>query len=153
MNNTAQITQQIAFLNSQHLNELNLFMEFLLAKQQKENVQKAKPKAKKIKLLADIQTLDLPVSETNTSNQAFYANFIESIEWSNAKAKAKGTIEKGQSLLDFLDEAEIDSLKLAEAFENYSVERLKCLSKLATIRQISIDKLIEQLGLNTHHDD
>jgi hypothetical protein len=150
MNNAAQITQQIAFLNTQHLNELNLFIEFLITKQQKENVQKAKSKAKKIKLLAGMQTLDLPVSDTNTSNQAFYANFTESIEWSNAKAQGK--IEKGQSLLDFLDEAEIDSLKLAEAFENYSVERLKCLSKLATIRQISIDKLIDQLGLDIHYD-
>jgi hypothetical protein len=150
MNNTAQITQQIAFLNSQHLNELNLFIEFLITKQQKENVQKAKPKAKKTKLLADIIPLNMPVSDSNTSNRAFYANFIESIEWSNAKAK--GTIEKGQSLLDFLDETEIDTLKLAEAFENYSVERLKCLSKLATIRQVPIDKLIEQLDLHLQFD-
>jgi hypothetical protein len=48
------------------------------------------------------------------------------------------------------EKEEIESLKLAEAFENYSVERLKCLSRLALIRQISIDKLIEQLGINTH---
>jgi polyphosphate kinase len=46
------------------------------------------------------------------------------------------------------EKEDIESLKLAEAFENYSVERLKYLSKLAIIRQVSIDKLIEQLGIN-----
>jgi hypothetical protein len=50
------------------------------------------------------------------------------------------------------EKEEIESLKLAEAYESYSVERLKCLSKLAIIRQISIDKLIEQLGINTHYN-
>ncbi len=44
---------------------------------------------------------------------------------------------------------EAESLKLAETYENYSVERLKCLSQLAILRRVSIDKLIEQLGINT----
>ena len=44
---------------------------------------------------------------------------------------------------------EMESLKLAEAYENYSVERLKCLSQLAMLRQVSIDKLMAQLGINT----
>ena len=44
---------------------------------------------------------------------------------------------------------ESESLKLAEAYENYSVERLKYLSQLAMIRQISLEKLMEQLGLNS----
>ena len=44
---------------------------------------------------------------------------------------------------------ELESLKLAEAYENYTVERLKCLSQLALLRQVSIDKLMEQLGINT----
>jgi hypothetical protein len=47
---------------------------------------------------------------------------------------------------------EIESLKLAEAYEHYSVERLKSLSQLALIRQVSIDKLMEQLGINTKVD-
>jgi hypothetical protein len=55
-------------------------------------------KKTKEKVLADINS--------NTSDKVFYSNFIESIEWSNAKAK--GTIEKGQSLSDFLDEVEIE---------------------------------------------
>jgi hypothetical protein len=42
-----------------------------------------------------------------------------------------------------------ESLKLAEAYENYSVERLKCLSQLAMLRQVSIDNLMAQLGINT----
>lgn len=41
---------------------------------------------------------------------------------------------------------EKESLKLAEAFENYSVDRIKYISKLATLRQISIDELIDKLG-------
>jgi hypothetical protein len=44
---------------------------------------------------------------------------------------------------------ESESLKLAEAYENYSVERLKCLSQLAMLRQVSIDNLMAQLGINT----
>lgn len=44
---------------------------------------------------------------------------------------------------------EAESLKLAEAYEHYSVERLKCLSQLAMLRRVSIDQLMEQLGLNT----
>lgn len=43
---------------------------------------------------------------------------------------------------------ETESLKLAEAYEKYSVDRLKCLSQLAMLRQVSIDKLMGQLGLN-----
>jgi hypothetical protein len=50
------------------------------------------------------------------------------------------------SALTLREEAE--SLKLAEAYENYSVDRLKCLSQLAMLRQVSVDKLIAQLGLN-----
>jgi hypothetical protein len=44
---------------------------------------------------------------------------------------------------------ETESLKLAEAYENYSVERLKLLAQLAAIRQVPIDVLMTQLGINT----
>ena len=48
-----------------------------------------------------------------------------------------------------LDEPEEkESLELAENYENHSVERLKYLTELATLRQVSVDTLIEQLGLN-----
>ncbi len=46
---------------------------------------------------------------------------------------------------------EAESLKLAEAYENFSVERLKCLSQLALLRRVSIDTLMQQLGVNTKH--
>ena len=42
---------------------------------------------------------------------------------------------------------ELESLKLAEYYENYSIKRLKNIAQLAIIRQVSIDNLIEQLGL------
>jgi hypothetical protein len=38
---------------------------------------------------------------------------------------------------------EIESLKLAEAYENYSVERLKKITQLAVIRQVPIDLLLK----------
>jgi hypothetical protein len=44
---------------------------------------------------------------------------------------------------------EIESLKLAEAYENYSVQRLKNIAQLAMIRQISIDTLLDQLGIHS----
>lgn len=43
---------------------------------------------------------------------------------------------------------ELESLKLAEAYENYCVKRLKKIAQLAVIRQVSIDTLLEQLGLH-----
>ena len=43
---------------------------------------------------------------------------------------------------------EKESLRLAEAYETYSVERLKALTQLATLRQITIEDLITQLGLD-----
>ena len=46
------------------------------------------------------------------------------------------------------DKEESESLKLAESYENYSVERLKNLSQLALLRKVSIDELMEQVGVN-----
>lgn len=43
---------------------------------------------------------------------------------------------------------ESESLKLAEAYEQFSVERLKALSQLALLRKIHIDTLMEQMGIN-----
>ena len=49
-----------------------------------------------------------------------------------------------------LNEAEeVESLQLAETYESYSIERLKNLSDLAVLRQVSIEELSEQLGINT----
>ena len=47
------------------------------------------------------------------------------------------------------EKEEAESLKLAEAYENYSVRRLKSIAQLALIRQVSIDTLLEQLDIRT----
>jgi hypothetical protein len=43
---------------------------------------------------------------------------------------------------------EVEALKLAEAYEEYSVERLKSIGQLAILRGTTIDEIMEQLGLN-----
>ena len=45
-------------------------------------------------------------------------------------------------------EEEEEVLELAETYEEYSVERLKNISQLAILRGATIDKVIEELGLN-----
>lgn len=47
------------------------------------------------------------------------------------------------------EKEELESLKLAEAYESYSVERLKKIAQLAIIRHISMDKLLKQLGIHS----
>jgi hypothetical protein len=46
---------------------------------------------------------------------------------------------------------ENESLELAEAYEAYTVERTQHLSELALLRQISIDQLMQDLGIQTAH--
>ena len=60
---TASITQQIEFLNARHLDELQLFIAFLMTKQRKETQQEEQPVSKRPQLLADIQPLSIPVSD------------------------------------------------------------------------------------------
>jgi hypothetical protein len=47
------------------------------------------------------------------------------------------------------EKEELESLKLAEAYESHSVERLKKIAQLAIIRQVSIDSLLHQLGIHS----
>lgn len=47
-------------------------------------------------------------------------------------------------------EEEKELLVLAETYEEYSVERLKNIGELAVLRGTTIDKIIEELGLNVH---
>ncbi len=73
--NVVQLTQQIEFLNHRHLEELHLFVEFLLNKQQKEA--KNEPKRKKrMMLLADIQPLAMPVSDYIIQRDDIYEDRI-----------------------------------------------------------------------------
>jgi hypothetical protein len=52
----------------------------------------------KEKLLADIKA--------SAKDKVLYAELIEAIEWSNAKAN--GTVQEGQNLSDFLNEVETE---------------------------------------------
>jgi hypothetical protein len=45
-------------------------------------------------------------------------------------------------------EEEKEVLELAETYEEYSVERLENIGELAILRGTTIDKVIEELGLN-----
>lgn len=47
-------------------------------------------------------------------------------------------------------EEEKELLVLAETYEEYSVEWLKNIGELAVLRGTTIDKVIEELGLNVH---
>jgi hypothetical protein len=66
------ITQQIGHLNTRYLDELSLFIEFLMTKQHKETQQKVKPKTKQVKLLADLQPLSMPVSDYIIQRDTLY---------------------------------------------------------------------------------
>ena len=70
-------------------------------------------------------------------NKEFPANKWERLQFLDWKTEF--------STLNIKEEAE--ALKLAEAYEDFSVERIKSLAQLATIRRIHIDELMEQLGL------
>lgn len=68
----AQITQQITFLDTRQLDELSLFIEFLISKQKKESKKKAKTESKKPMLLADMQPLAIPVSQYIIQRDSLY---------------------------------------------------------------------------------
>jgi Protein of unknown function (DUF2281) len=68
------LTQQIKFLSPQHLEELHLFIEFLMNKQQK--AIKEVPKPKGTKLLGDIMPLDMPVSDYVIQRDMIYEDRI-----------------------------------------------------------------------------
>ena len=44
--------------------------------------------------------------DADENAKAFYADFIDALEWSNAKAR--GEVEQGQSLSDFLNEVQLE---------------------------------------------
>ena len=72
--NIPYITQQINFLNPQHLEELRLFVEFLMTKQQK--AVKEQQKSKGAKLLGGLNTLDIPVSHYIIQRDDIYEDRI-----------------------------------------------------------------------------
>ncbi|GAB2647154.1 hypothetical protein GCM10027035_45940 [Emticicia sediminis] len=93
-----------------------------------------KAKRRNIALLNEQQSLIL-----DKINEEFDPKKLERLKYLDWKLEF--------SLLSPAEEKE--SLKLAETYEAFCTERLKNVSQLALIRQISIDELLEQLGLNT----
>ncbi len=73
--NVVQITQQIEFLNHRNLEELRLFVEFLLNKQQKD-VKNTPKRKKRTALLADIQPIVIPVSDYIIQRDNIYEDRI-----------------------------------------------------------------------------
>jgi hypothetical protein len=70
-------------------------------------------------------------------NKGFSATRFERLRFLDWKSETAGLSEK--------EEAEL--LRLATAFENYSVERLQLLIKLADLRKVPLDELLVQLEI------
>jgi hypothetical protein len=70
-------------------------------------------------------------------NKGFSATRFERLHFLNWKSETASLSEK--------EEAEL--LRLATAFENYTVRRLQLLVKLADLRKVSLDDLLVQLEL------
>jgi hypothetical protein len=58
--NTVQLNQELAFLSPQHLEEVRLFVAFLLSKQQKSKKSNIKRK-QKTAILVGLQPINMPV--------------------------------------------------------------------------------------------
>ncbi len=61
-------------------------------------------------------------------------------------------IEKSQAYTISKDELQ-ELRRLTDQIEKSDAERLKCLIELAALRNVSLDTLIQQLGLNPHPHD
>jgi hypothetical protein len=58
---TVQLNQELAFLSPQHLEEVRLFVAFLLSKQQKTN-KPANKRKQKTDILVGLQPINIPVN-------------------------------------------------------------------------------------------
>lgn len=70
-------------------------------------------------------------------NKAFPATKLERLQYMDWKMETSGLSEKEAA----------ESLRLATAYENYTVRRLQLLVKLAGLRKISLDELMVQLEI------
>lgn len=73
--NVIQLTEKIAYLNHKHLEELQLFVEFLLNKQQKQST--VLPVMQKRRLLSGIQPIHIPVSEHIIQRDSLYEDRLQ----------------------------------------------------------------------------
>jgi hypothetical protein len=71
-------------------------------------------------------------------NQGFSIEKWERLQYLDWKMETSNLNEKEAA----------ESLKLATIYEKYTVERLHLLIKLATLRGVSLDELMTQLGFN-----
>ena len=78
----------------------------------------------RVKPVSEQKTKKLVWADINCSakDKVLYGQFIEAIDWSNAKAE--GTIQEGQNLSDFLNQAETEL-----ETENRMIKLTKQLSK------------------------
>lgn len=92
-----------------------------------------------------VQRYGLPVLDAAESalleriNRAFDAQKWERLQYLDWKTEFSALSE----------EEETEALRLAEDYESFSVERIKALSQLAVLRQIPLDDLMNQLGINS----
>ena len=70
-------------------------------------------------------------------NKGFPATKFERLQYLDWKMETNGLSEKEAA----------ESLRLATAYENYTVRRLQLLVKLADLRKVSLDELMTQLEL------
>ena len=70
-------------------------------------------------------------------NQGFSLEKWERMQWLDSKLEAGGLNENEAA----------DSLRLAEEYEQYTVQRLQLLIKLAALRNASLDEVMAQLNL------
>ncbi len=107
----------------------------------------------------DVQHLDELLRELNIIRvQKSGVPILDEVEAQLLQNINLGFDSKKWDRLKFLDwksefevlspEEEVEALELAEAYEEYGVERLKSIGQLAILRGSTIDKVIEQLSLN-----
>jgi hypothetical protein len=75
-------------------------------------------------------------------NAGFPTSKWERLQYLDWKMESTGLNEKEAA----------ESLKLAVAYENHSVDRLQLLIKLANLRGVSLDEVMAQLGLKTQEN-
>jgi hypothetical protein len=72
----AQLSQQMESLNARSLEHIRLFVEFLINRQQQTSNKQVKSK-KRSKILADMQPIDMPVSNFIIQRDDIYEDRIQ----------------------------------------------------------------------------
>jgi hypothetical protein len=75
-------------------------------------------------------------------NSGFPAQKWERLQYLDWKMESSGLNEKESA----------ESLKLAVSYENYTVDRLQLLIKLAKLRKVTLEEIMQQLGIKTQEN-